>query len=126
MSTDRITANLPSRDFDVTEAFYARLGFIRQWRDETWMILTRGPFEIEFFPHPDLEPEQSWFSACLRARDFLGLHEEWRGLGLAESGETLPRISARITDFGGDVPRMFFLHDPDGSLWRVMETGDNG
>lgn len=123
MTKDRITANLPSRDFDVTEAFYAKLGFARVWRDESWMILTHGPFEIEFFPHPELDPTQSWFSACLRAGNFLDLHETWCGLGLAESGDALPRISPEITDFGGGVPRMFFLHDPDGSLWRVMDSG---
>lgn len=125
MSKDRVTANLPSRDFDATETFYARLGFARHWRDETWMNLSRGPFEIEFFPHPDLDPNQSWFSACLRARDFLGLHAEWRGLGLAEHGDTLPRISPEITDFGHGIPRMFFLHDVDGSLWRVMDSGES-
>jgi predicted lactoylglutathione lyase len=31
---DRATPNLPSRDFDATEAFYAPLGFERTWRDD--------------------------------------------------------------------------------------------
>ncbi|MFZ6826685.1 hypothetical protein ACO0TA_31065, partial [Klebsiella pneumoniae] len=42
--------NLPSRDFDVTEAFYAKLGFATSWKDRGWMILQRGGLQLEFFP----------------------------------------------------------------------------
>ena len=63
---DRITANLPSRDFSATEAFYHRLGFSTGFRDEGWMILRRGTLELEFFPHPGLDKWSSWFSACIR------------------------------------------------------------
>ncbi|MDW5652062.1 hypothetical protein SBT20_27970 [Klebsiella pneumoniae] len=35
---DHVTPNLPSRDFDVTEAFYAKLGFATSWKDRGWMI----------------------------------------------------------------------------------------
>ena len=41
---DHVTPNLPSRDFDVTEAFYAKLGFATSWKDRGWMILQRGGF----------------------------------------------------------------------------------
>lgn len=121
MKKDRVTANLPSRDFDATEGFYGLLGFVRHWRDESWMILSRGPYEVEFFPHPDLNPCESWFSACLRSQDWQALHVEWRNLSIPEDSTSFPRISSEITDFGPGVPRMFFLHDPDGTLWRVME-----
>lgn len=120
--TDRITANLPSRDFGVTETFYARLGFERAYRDDGWMILTRGAMQVEFFAHPSLDPAASWFSACLRVDDMPGLHAAWLALGLAQDAPTLPRIGVKIADFGGHVPRMFFLHDPDGSLWRVIQN----
>ena len=66
---DVITANLPARDFCETAAFYERLGFEVEFRDEGWMILSRGPLEIEFFPHPGLDPAASWFSACVRVAD---------------------------------------------------------
>lgn len=39
---DHATPNLPSRDFEATPLFYARLGFTEIWRDEGWMILERG------------------------------------------------------------------------------------
>ena len=39
---DRITANLPARDFAATSAFYGTLGFLETFRDEGWMILRRG------------------------------------------------------------------------------------
>ncbi|EPG5064641.1 hypothetical protein MWT08_006915, partial [Pseudomonas aeruginosa] len=45
---DHVTPNLPSRDFDVTEAFYAKLGFATSWKDRGWMILQRGGLQLEF------------------------------------------------------------------------------
>lgn len=66
---DRATPNLPSRDFDGTSRFYAKLGFVEGWRDDGWMILKRGSLTLEFFPHPSLDPAQSWFSCCLRLDD---------------------------------------------------------
>lgn len=47
--TDRATPNLPSTDLDATAAFYERFGFERGFVDEGWLILTRGPIELEFF-----------------------------------------------------------------------------
>ena len=54
--TDIATPNLPSRDFDVTEAFFGPLGFERSWRDDGWLILRRGDLQLEFFLFPDVDP----------------------------------------------------------------------
>lgn len=67
--SDRITANLPSRDFAATAAFYARLGFEVAYRDDGWMIVERG--------HAALVPQESCFSACVRVRDLDGLFAQW-------------------------------------------------
>ncbi|RKF16558.1 bleomycin resistance protein [Roseovarius spongiae] len=126
MTADRITANLPSRDFDVTEAFYATLGFRRQYRDDGWMILDRNGMSVEFFAHPELDPRESWHSACLRRADIDTLHAEWLAVGIATEGAALPRIGAETLDLGDGAPRMFTLLDPDGSLWRILEDGEGG
>ncbi|MGB2202499.1 MAG: bleomycin resistance protein [Pseudooceanicola atlanticus] len=118
---DRISANLPSRDFDATEAFYGRLGFGRAFRNEGWMILTRGGMELEFFPHPDLDPRDSWFSACLRVDDLDALLAEFRTLGLSGDSQHIPRLTG-LLDIP-DAPRMFALVDLDGSLLRCLENG---
>ncbi|MBK0327616.1 bleomycin resistance protein [Rhodobacteraceae bacterium F11138] len=115
-----ISANLPSRDFDATASFYARLGFVLSFRNDGWMILARGPDQVEFFPHPGLDPHTSWFSACLRVADIDALHRDWAGLGLSTEQQDIPRLTAPVTMPG--APRMFALVDPDGSLWRVLET----
>ena len=47
---DHVTPNPPSRDFDVTEAFYAKLGLCDELKDRGWMILQRGGLQLEFFP----------------------------------------------------------------------------
>ena len=114
--TDRVTANLPAIDFDETERFYAALGFVRDFRNEEWMILCRGPLEIEFFPHPELKPSESWFSACVRIDDVDALHQAWSPLGLPDQG--VPRLTPPC-----DQPfglRMFALIDCNGSLLRCL------
>ena len=52
--TDRATPNLPTRDFAVTSAFYAGLGFVEGWRDGGWMI-PRAAGSRSNFPFPDLD-----------------------------------------------------------------------
>lgn len=113
---DRVTANLPARDLAAAGDFYARLGFATVFRDEGWMILTRDPLEIEFFPHPGLDPWESWASACVRVADADRLFAEWSAADLPALG--IPRLTApRDEDFG---LRSFALVDPDGNLLRVL------
>ncbi len=121
---DRITANLPARDFAATSAFYGRLGFAEGFRDEGWMILRRGGLVLEFFPHPGLDPKASWFSACLRVDDPDALLAEWRGAGLPADRASIPRLTGFFKH--GQAPRMFALVDPDGSLLRVIDNRDAG
>jgi catechol 2,3-dioxygenase-like lactoylglutathione lyase family enzyme len=114
--TDVITANLPARNFDETARFYERLGFQIGFQDEDWMILSRGSLEIEFFPHPELEPHTSWFSACVRVADVDRLYRDWSSAGLPDHG--IPRMTAPLDEPWGF--RMFALVDPNGSLLRCM------
>lgn len=114
---DRITANLPAIDFDQTEAFYAKLGFETGFKDDGWMILNRGSLEIEFFPHPELNPSESWFSACVRVADLDGVFADFLAVGLP--GFSIPRLTApALEPFG---MRMFALVDLNGSLLRCIE-----
>ena len=121
MHADRITANLPSRDFDATVEFYGKLGFVTSFRDDGWMVMTRVGATLEFFPHPRIEPRTTWFSACYRVGDLDGLHRLWQGSGipLAETG--IPRLTRIWQDPG--APRLFAVVDPDGSLLRVLQDG---
>ncbi len=121
MTTGKITANLPSRDLDATERFYAMLGFQTEFRNAGWMILSREGMTVEFFPHPDLDPGTSCFSACLRLPEIDSLHAEWRGAtDLPDTRNAIPRLTDPFTL--ANAPRMFALVDPDGSLWRVLES----
>ncbi len=121
---DRITANLPSRDFAATAAFYGALGFAPTFRDEGWMILRRGALVLEFFPHPGVDPWSSWFSACVRVDDPDALLAEWRQAGLASDHTSIPRLTGFFKP--GAAPRMFALVDADGSLLRVIDNRDAG
>jgi catechol 2,3-dioxygenase-like lactoylglutathione lyase family enzyme len=120
--SDRITANLPARDLAATAAFYARHGFAEDYRDDGWMILTRGRLEVEFFAHPTPDPRDSAFSACLRVDDPDALLAEWQGLGLPADPHAIPRLTGFFR--AGAAPRMFALVDPDGSLLRVIDNRD--
>jgi hypothetical protein len=124
MTYGRITANLPSHDLDGTEAFYRRLGFDTVYRGDVWMNLDRAGMEVEFFPHPDLNPLDSWFSASVRLGDIYAVQAEWLALGLATDGSALPRVGAAPFEPGGDAQRMFVTVDPDWSLWRVLDDKD--
>lgn len=116
-SLDRITANLPAIDLAATERFYAKLGFETGFRDSSWMILSRGMLEIEFFPYPDLDPYQSSFSACVRVARLDDLYRDWQRAGLPAQG--IPRLTPpKLEPFG---LRMFALIDPNGSLLRCIE-----
>lgn len=53
------TPNLPTIAFKATSRFCRKLGFDQGWRDDSWMIMTRGWLMLEFFPHPELAPGQS-------------------------------------------------------------------
>ena len=117
---DHATPNLPSRDFAATSRFYAALGFGEDWRDEGWMILTRGDLKVEFFPHPDLDPSTSCFSCCLRLDDLDSFYAVCKSAGLAESCMGQPRLHPpRMEDSG---LRIAALIDPDGTLIRLIQN----
>lgn len=95
---DHATPNLPSRDFEATSQFYAKLGFSESWRDRGWMILKRGGLALEFFPYPDLDPLQSSFGCCLRLDDLPSFYEDCKSAGIPEDSRgnracRLPRWS---------------------------------
>lgn len=118
--TDHATPNLPSRDFEATSRFYAALGFVEDWRDDGWMILTRGKLTLEFFPHPELDPKTSSFSCCLRLDDLDAFYSACKAAGLAESCIGQPRLHPpRIEESG---MRIGALIDPDGTLVRLIQN----
>lgn len=115
---DRVTPNLPSQDFSVTSAFYARLGFVEDFRDDGWMILARGDVVIEFFPHPELDPATSSFGCCLRLDDVDAFHATCLAAGVPETDHGWPRLHAPVADPSG--LRIGALIDPDCSLLRLV------
>lgn len=117
---DHATPNLPSRDFEVTSAFFARLGFEEGWRDDGWMILTRGSLMLEFFPHPGLNPGDSWFSCCLRLDDLAAFYASCVDAGIKEACWGFPRLQAPQKEDSGLT--IGALIDPDGSLLRLIQN----
>lgn len=118
--TDHSTPNLPSRDFSRTLQFYSVLGFVEGWRDDGWMILKRGDLTLEFFPHPELVPSESWFSCCLRLDDLDAFYAMCKATGLSEGCMGMPRLHPpAVESWGGKVGA---LVDPDGTLIRLIEN----
>lgn len=120
--TDHATPNLPSRDFDATEAFYARLGFTASWKGGGWMILRRGGLTLEFFPWPDLAPGDNPCSACLRLDDLDAFYGLCRDAGIEERRDGAPRLQAPRRDPSGLT--IGYLIDPDGTLLRLVQNPD--
>ncbi|KQM26804.1 MULTISPECIES: bleomycin resistance protein [unclassified Sphingomonas] len=117
---DRATPNLPSRDFAVTSAFYAKLGFGEAWRDAGWMILTRGDLQLEFFPWPDFDPTTSGYGSCLRLDDVDGFYAVALAAGVPVKTTGYPRLQPPVPQNG---LRIGALLDPDCSLLRLIGAG---
>lgn len=117
---DQATPNLPSRDFAMTSAFYAALGFAEGWRDTGWMILKRGGVTLEFYPHPELDPLSSWFSCCLRLDDLDAFLAVARAAGIPETCDGQPRFQPPIVE--GSGIRIAYMVDPDGTLVRLIQN----
>ena len=118
--TDHATPTLPSRDFETTSRFYAALGFMENWRDHGWMILTRGNLTLEFFPHPELDPYTSSFSCCLRLDDLDAFYQACKAAGVSESCTGQPRLHPPKVE--GSGMRIGALVDPDGTLIRLIQN----
>jgi hypothetical protein len=119
---DRATPNLPSRDFGATSAFYAALGFVEEFRDDGWMILTRGSVTLEFFPFPDLDPAASSFGSCLRLDDVDEFFAVCVAAGVPRTTLGWPRLHPPRVDASG--LRIGALLDPDASLLRLIANPD--
>lgn len=120
--TDHATPNLPSRDFETTSQFYAKLGFTETWRDPNWMILRRGGLMLEFFPHSGLDPAESSFGCCFRLDDVMAFFETIISAGVPEKKSGWPRTHCPEREaWGGTVGALI---DPDGTLIRLVQTPD--
>ena len=117
------TPNLPSNDFDRTEAFYGALGFETRYRDKGWMILKRSDLILEFFPMK-IDPKESWFSACFRVDDLDGLHADFASAPVPDELKPGMRFGDIVTEPHGI--RLFYMSDPDGSLIRAIDNTCEG
>ena len=118
---DHATPNLPSRDFEATSQFYAKLGFSETWRDRGWMILKRDGLALEFFPYPDLDPLESSFGCCVRLDDLASFYEICRDAGIPEACGGQPRLQAPRLEHSGLT--IGYMVDPDGTLLRLVQNG---
>ncbi|MCT9820795.1 bleomycin resistance protein [Microbacterium sp. W1N] len=116
---DRAVPNLPSRNFDATEAFYSSFGFERAFRDDGWMILVRGSLQLEFFPHPALDPAKSDFMCSLRVANVDELFEAIIRAGVNVGSIGVPRLHAVRTQPWG--LRAGYLIDLDGTQLALIE-----
>ncbi|MEM9013247.1 MAG: VOC family protein [Pseudomonadota bacterium] len=121
---EQICPILPSSDFDVTEAFYARLGF-QTWYKETgqYLLMNRDRVEVHFFHHPTHVPSESDHGAYLRPADIDAFSAEVAALGLP-SADAFPRFwPAEDKPWG---MREAAIWDPDGNLIRAGQELPRG
>jgi catechol 2,3-dioxygenase-like lactoylglutathione lyase family enzyme len=117
---DNATPNLPARDHEKTKQFYSTLGFVATWQDEHWMILRCGELVLEFFHHASLQPEQSWFSCCLRLDDLDEFVAKCQSAGIPVTTQGWPRLHLPKQEAWGG--HMGALIDIDGTLLRLIQN----
>lgn len=118
--TDHATPNLPSRDYDKTIEFYAKLGFEKGWHDDGWLILNRGGLMLEFFLYPDLDPAQSAFSCCLRLDDLTAFCAACMAADIPNKRTGWPRLHPPEREHSGMT--IAYLVDLDGTLLRLVQN----
>ncbi|WP_068371000.1 bleomycin resistance protein [Rhodococcus sp. EPR-157] len=119
---DHAVPNLPSRDFDDTLTFYGGFGFELAYRDDGWLILSRGALRLEFFRFPDLVPEDSSFMCSIRVDDVDELYRKIEDAGVVVRPVGRPRLHpVRLQRWG---QRVGFLVDPDGTQLNLIENLD--
>lgn len=108
----------PSRDFEKTIAFYDLLGFRIEFHTPGptgYLILTNGPMELHFFPHPTLDPSTSFAGTFIRTDDIDSLYVIISPDDhLSTTG--IPRYEP-LTNRSWGI-REFCIVDEDGSLLR--------
>ena len=116
------TANpaLPASDLGATAGFYAQLGFESVYRSDGWVILRRGTAQLEFFPHPDVDPATSAFGCALRLDDLAAFYAVCVAAGVPESAQGWPRIHPPRLDESGLT--IAYLVDPDGTLLHLVQN----
>lgn len=122
MQLEKLSPILPARDIEVTQAFWARLGFVTVYKDKDYLLQKREGAEVHFFRHPGLMPEDNHHGAYLRPRDIDALDREWAGLGLPERG--IPRLE-RAADKPWGMRELALL-DINGNLIRAGQEFAHG
>ena len=111
--TDKSIPVMPSRSLHRTVAFYGKLGFAGELlAQDTYAILTRGPLELHFFPHPTLDPAECYAGCYMRVSDVDALHSSFGSAQLPTQG--IPRMEP-VEDKPW-LMREFALLDEDGNL----------
>lgn len=111
---------LPCRSVSATISFYRRLGFEGGAHafNREYAILRRGPIELHFFTHKELQPAESSAGCYIRVLDVESVYRSFSSSKLPLTG--IPRM-----DTLEDKPwglREFAVVDPDGNLLRIGQV----
>ncbi len=88
-SVDLAIPVLPARDLSETIEFYKPLEFLLAYRHpelDDYIILRRGPFELQFFQWPDLDIQASFTGCYLRVSDVDAIYQSFAGARLPARG----------------------------------------
>ena len=114
---DHATPNLPSRDFDATVSFYAKLGFVVERRNDEWGWAKIRSGECDLMLDRSTNPHlvtQRPTVIYLYPDDVVAHHRAAR-----ENGLDVPDLD--VTFYGMTEYR---IDDPDGNhLWIGQEKG---
>ncbi|MEL7133831.1 MAG: VOC family protein [Pseudomonadota bacterium] len=114
---------MPSRDFDVTQAFYARLGFDTWYKDDNYLLINRDQVELHFFSKPENVPQTCDHGVYIRPRNVDAFSSAIEKLDLPRA-DAFPKFQP-VEDKPWGM-REAALWDPDGNLLRIGEVISDG
>ena len=115
---EKLSPVMPSKNIDLTEAFYHKIGFetVYKTKDPGYLLLKRQAAELHFFHQPAHDPATSQHGAYLRPSDIDAFSDELLALGLP-SDTGFPRFQP-VEDKAWGM-REATLWDLDGHLLRA-------
>jgi uncharacterized glyoxalase superfamily protein PhnB len=116
-----LRAFVPARDFELSKAFYADIGFTINWGDEGIAELQIGSFRF-LLQKFHVAEHASNFMMSLSVED---ADAWWELLQRRQIAKKYPGVTCKAPAMQPWGIRVLYLSDPSGVLWHITDTRES-